>query len=1123
MASRQGRPIGEMVVSLSMDQTNFNKTISGVKREVQLAESEMKAHLATLGDSATEYDKASAKVKGYGKALDAQKRLLDQLEEKHKKVAKEFGENSKQAINVAKNINNAVIKAQRFEQQINEANKQMQELDRKTSKLSLAMSKLTKKTDELGKKLKDIGSSASGISLAGSAVVGVAGTVGAQLEGMAGKIQAATGTSQRESKKMADVVSDIWANGYGDTAESVQEALVNVKQMFKGLNDGEAEALTQKALTLTSITGADMSESLRGVKNVMDAFGVSSTEAFDYMVTGAQNGLNASGELEDNLAEYSGQWKQAGFNIDDTFNVLQAASDNGVYNLDKANDLVKEFGIKLADGSAAKGIGALSQHSQNLFKAWQNGDATTAQVFKSVTKDIGGMTTKAEKATAVSNIFGSVGEDVGYKVVQAMGKANGSYKETEKATKKAADAMRNTPIGKFKSEWRSLQTTLQPLGDQILILASQIMPKLSASVKKVSDWFKNSSQGTKIFVISMLGIATAIGPALIAIGALAGSIVKIVNVISIVKKAFKTFSIAGKIMGLLTNPIGIAIAVVVGLGVAFMVAYKKSDKFRHFIDDKVIPMFKKMGKEIVKLKDWFVSSWKKIGDKFSGSATYIIKLGGHLKNKFLKVMSDMKDGITKKFNDIVDKAKAMPGKMADGIKKGAKYLGSAGTHVANFLMAGIGKGINGIVGGVNWIMDKVHAPDSLHLKKWKVPKYKNGTNGHPGGLAIVGDGIGTSKRELIVQPNGKSYLSPNKSTLVNLPKGTQVVNAERTKQIIGNVPHYADGTGFLNNLFNATKSKISDVLDFMDKPKDLLQKAIANHISIGNGVVGGIVSGIANNVLKGGKNFISDLLENFLGGTEPAGSGAKRWRNTVKQALKMVGLPVTESYIKAWLSQISSESGGRAGVKQGVHDVNSGGNEAVGLVQVIPGTFAAYRSKKLPNDRTNGLANLFAGMNYAKSRYGVGGMLKVIGHGHGYKKGTKNALEGWAAINENGGEMIRFNGGETVVSHDATVKALENVFLNRILKNIKSSNIIDNLIKATRNMPKNNGGNSQGQGQNGDNSEIIAMMQQQIDLLTAIVAKNNNVYLDSEKIYTSVENVKKQKTIKNNVMRGVKI
>lgn len=52
-----------------------------------------------------------------------------------------------------------------------------------------------------------------------------------------------------------------------------------------------------------------------------------------------------------------------------------------------------------------------------------------------------------------------------------------------------------------------------------------------------------------------------------------------------------------------------------------------------------------------------------------------------------------------------------------------------------------------------------------------IPRYEEGTESHPGGLAVVGDG---GRKEVIETPSGKRYVTPDKATLVTMPKHSKV-------------------------------------------------------------------------------------------------------------------------------------------------------------------------------------------------------------------------------------------------------------------------------------------------------------------------------------------------------------
>jgi hypothetical protein len=61
-----------------------------------------------------------------------------------------------------------------------------------------------------------------------------------------------------------------------------------------------------------------------------------------------------------------------------------------------------------------------------------------------------------------------------------------------------------------------------------------------------------------------------------------------------------------------------------------------------------------------------------------------------------------------------------------------------------------------------------------------IPQYEDGTDNHPGGLAIVGE-VGS---ELMVSPAGQLSLTPDKATVMDLPSGTQVIPHDETMRML---------------------------------------------------------------------------------------------------------------------------------------------------------------------------------------------------------------------------------------------------------------------------------------------------------------------------------------------------
>ena len=99
-----------------------------------------------------------------------------------------------------------------------------------------------------------------------------------------------------------------------------------------------------------------------------------------------------------------------------------------------------------------------------------------------------------------------------------------------------------------------------------------------------------------------------------------------------------------------------------------------------------------------------------------------------------------------------------------------------------------------------------------------------------------------------------------------------------------------------------------------------------------------------------------------MGGVGGGSKAASKWRPEIVRAAKRMGVSLSGRDIKDVISLIQTESGGRAGITQQIVDVNSGGNEAQGLLQYTPGTFASYKVRGFGNIR-NGYHQLLAFFN----------------------------------------------------------------------------------------------------------------------------------------------------------------
>lgn len=441
-----------------------------------------------------------------------------------------------------------------------------------------------KKVEEFGGKIEEAGKKFSILSAGATAGLGYAAKTAGSLEGAVNKVSVATGTGKEKTEELKEVLKSIHDNNYGEDYNDIAEKMALVKQNLGDISNTDLQSITERAYMLEDAFGMDFNETLRGVNGLMANMGLTAEQAFDYLVVGAQNGLNKSGELADNIAEYSQLWGQAGFSAEEMFQILQTGLDTGAYNLDKVNDLVKEMAISLTDGRIEENLSSFSSETQNLFKEWQNGGASQSDVIKSIINDFNNMENEQEALTLAGTVWSALGEDNALKVIKSLNTTTGMYKDTTGAVTAATDQMYSGTGAKAEQAMKKMQTAFQTMGDAILPILTPIIEKIAVLATK----FSKLNPTIQKVVLIVMGLVAAAGPVLIFVGKIISSVGTIIGVLgklaplfNIIKTAITGVTTVFKLLGtvVMANPI---IAIITAIVAVFILLWNKCEWFRDF-------------------------------------------------------------------------------------------------------------------------------------------------------------------------------------------------------------------------------------------------------------------------------------------------------------------------------------------------------------------------------------------------------------------------------------------------------------------------------------------------------------------------------------------------------------
>ena len=404
----------------------------------------------------------------------------------------------------------------------------------------------------------------------------------------------------------------------------------------------------------------------------------------------------------------------------------------------------------------------------------------------------------------------------------------------------------------------------------------------------------------------------------------------------------------------------------------------KSMSGRGSVESKFSSMTRTLERDLSRFKSSFNRDWRDVWDDLSSYPS--------------KTLSRVVSTVSSRFNSIENRERSFTSKFLSGWRSWNNSVVSEMRSAFDKLPGIARKAMSGIVSRLNSGISAINSviSDFGGDKRLSPIHYAQGTFAHPGGKAIVNDGLQANKTELIWQPSQGWGTAQGQNVVRDLEAGSMVLDADRSQPYLnyGLFPHYASGT-----LSEAEQDKISQ--EFIANPVQASKNLVLKLTNWNSSVPA--IADLGQAMAVGFSRGIANVLKDLLGIIKEPVHGD--WTPVIKSAARLMHVSLSEGQIGKLLRQIQTESGGNEKIPQQISDVNSAaGHPAQGLLQFIPSTFNTWA---MPGHHNilSGFDQIMAAIN-ALNHGGEGGWGN-IGNGHGWASGVHMTHRDYAMIGDN--------------------------------------------------------------------------------------------------------------------------
>ena len=444
-----------------------------------------------------------------------------------------------------------------------------------------AMRKMSSEAKATGKSIKSAGDT---IANAGSAMtksvtapiagVGIAAVkTAADYESAMSNVQAITGATGDDFKKLTQLGKDLGAS----TAWSAQECAEAMQYTgMAGWTAKENIDGLKGILDLASASGTDLARTSDIMTDAISAFGYKASDSakFADVMTKACTSANVSVDTLGESYKYCGAiCGTMGYSIDEVTTSLAVMGNMGIKGSQAGTALKNAISNMAAPTKNMKAamddLGISIVNQDGSMKSWGDVIKNLQGSFKGLTQD--------QQAAYAKQLFGKESMAGMLAIINTSTSDYNALADSIKNSGGAANDAAQTQLNNLNGQLTLLKSALEGAA---ITIGDKLLPYIKNAVgwvQKATDWFNGLSDAQVSMIMKFAGIAAAIGPALLIFGKLVSTVGKVYSTFGKVTAAIYK---AGGVIGLITSPAGIVIAVLAGVAAAAFLIIKNWDKIK---------------------------------------------------------------------------------------------------------------------------------------------------------------------------------------------------------------------------------------------------------------------------------------------------------------------------------------------------------------------------------------------------------------------------------------------------------------------------------------------------------------------------------------------------------------